>query len=192
MKRTWLISLLCTIWLAALGAGYLCLIVYKGQPGAAASDVSAWPEASSMQRDSKKLTLLMFAHPRCPCTRASLDELAVVLASSNKVMEARVFFYQPKFSDDDWRDSDTWQKALTMKGVHAIADPDGGEAKRFGATTSGQTFLFASNGRLLFRGGITGARGHVGPNAGRDAVLASTSGDGTSDCSPVFGCKLAD
>ena len=53
-----------------------------------------------------------------------------------------------------------------------LRDDDGAEARRFGAETSGQTLLYDEHGALLFSGGITGARGHAGDNAGRASLVA--------------------
>jgi hypothetical protein len=48
----------------------------------------------------------------------------------------------------------------------------GHEACLFGAATWGQTMVYGRDGRLLFSGGITAARGHYGDNAGTQAIAA--------------------
>jgi hypothetical protein len=51
--------------------------------------------------------------------------------------------------------------------------------------------LYDSAGNLLFRGGITSARGHAGDNAGRAAVVSLlTSDEAEGRDTPVFGCPL--
>jgi hypothetical protein len=57
--------------------------------------------------------------------------------------------------------------------------------------TSGQTVLYDNEGALLFSGGITGARGHAGDNAGRTSLveLLNRGAAGRSRTS-VFGCPL--
>jgi hypothetical protein len=55
--------------------------------------------------------------------------------------------------------------------VTAVADPDGEEAQRFGAATSGHVLLFDPAGELRFSGGITASRGHVGDNDGCDRLI---------------------
>jgi len=72
-----------------------------------------------------------------------------------------------------------------------VADDNGADAAVFDAATSGQTMLYDAGGRLMFSGGMTGARGHSGDNAGRTALTALIN-DGRSDTSrtPVFGCLL--
>ena len=72
-------------------------------------------------------------------------------------------------------------------------DEGGVEASRFGAATSGQAILYDGDGRLVFSGGITAARGHFGDNAGSQA-LARLLIDGmpSRPHTPVFGCALFD
>jgi hypothetical protein len=57
--------------------------------------------------------------------------------------------------------------------------------------TSGQAFLYDAWGHLLFSGGITAARGHIGDNMGRRSVASLVSGKPSALTStPVFGCPL--
>jgi hypothetical protein len=73
-----------------------------------------------------------------------------------------------------------------------IFDPDGVEARRFGAETSGHTLLFAGDGRLLFSGGITASRGHAGDNAGESVIVALVNNQTPAlTRTLVFGCSLA-
>ena len=72
-----------------------------------------------------------------------------------------------------------------------LRDADGREAKRFGVETSGQTLLYDANGRLIFSGGITGSRGHVGENAGELALISLINGgQAERNATSVFGCPL--
>ena len=103
-----------------------------------------------------------------------------------------VLFYADPELGSEWTRSDLWRQAHSIPGVEVASDPLGATAALFGARTSGQVFLFGPDGRLLFEGGITAARGHEGDNAGaravRDLVL---EGSARIEQSPVFGCALA-
>ena len=57
--------------------------------------------------------------------------------------------------------------------------------------TSGHALLFDRDGRLLFRGGITPARGHEGDNFGASAIAARLAGRPARAEAPVFGCPIA-
>jgi hypothetical protein len=75
--------------------------------------------------------------------------------------------------------------------VTTVRDDDGVEAARFQALTSGATALYDPQGRLLFSGGITSARGHEGDSFGirRISSLLRTGKADRADA-PVFGCSL--
>ncbi len=133
----------------------------------------------------------MLAHPKCPCTRASIGELAQIVAETQGKLTAYVLFTKPQGAGADWDDTELRRSAAAIPGVTVVTDADGSEARRFGAETSGHTLLFDPDGALLFSGGITASRGHAGRNAGESAIIAAVNG-GRSDSAgtPVFGCSL--
>jgi hypothetical protein len=106
-------------------------------------------------------------------------------------ISAYVLFAIPKGAAPDWYKTDLWSSAAMIPGVIAILDPDGTEAARFQAHTSGQVVLYDGKGQLRFRGGITQSRGHVGDNAGRSAIEGIVNtGKAEIDHTVVFGCPL--
>jgi hypothetical protein len=163
---------------------------YSNTPGHAATPLTAWPDGAPVQPARGRSTLLMFAHPNCPCSRASIGELAIIMARSPEKLDAHVFFYFPLHESSAWARTDLWNTAQSIPGVHAIEDPGGAIALRFGAYTSGQTLLYNPAGKLVFNGGITAARGHSGDNNGRHAILALLQGAPERSVTPVFGCSL--
>lgn len=179
------------LWGGVVGAGAWGLRQYDDTPGVAAHPPGRWPADSQIRPAGDRATLVMLAHPRCPCTRASLGELALLMAHAQGRVKAYVLFVRPQGFAADWERTDLWQSATSIPGVTAVSDPGGLEAERFGAATSGQALLYDARGNLLFSGGITGSRGHAGDNAGRDAVEALLAGatDGRTD-TDVFGCRL--
>lgn len=108
-------------------------------------------------------------------------------------LTAYVLFLKPAGFSDDWERTDLWQSAASIPGVKVLIDEDGAEARLFNSSTSGQTILYDSAGRLLFSGGITGSRGHSGDNAGRSAITSLlNAGAATRTETFVFGCPLFD
>jgi hypothetical protein len=184
---------LISLWLVAVGAGFAMTMKYQNTGGAVGSQPQQWPKETRIVLDARRDTLVMFAHPRCPCTRASMEELNRVLAQAQDRVAAQVFFFRPGGSSEDWVKTDLWRSAAAIPGVSVHEDRDGVEAGRFGAETSGFVLLFDTHGHILFQGGITGSRGHAGDNAGESAVLAILAGQPAGqgvEKTPVYGCSL--
>jgi hypothetical protein len=179
------------LWLALVGAGLLFLWSYENTPGVVAAPSRNWPGASRIKPKAGRATLVIFAHPRCPCSRASIEELDQIMAHCQSQLDAYVVLVKPVGFSDAWVKSDLWLNASQIPGVTVLVDEDGIEAKRFHAATSGQAILYDAAGLLLFSGGITGSRGHVGDNAGESAIesLVNTGTAETSHTS-VFGCPM--
>jgi len=185
--------LLGALWLAVVGGGMHRLWRYASDPGAEAAAPAHWPPESRIARAPGRATLVMFAHPHCPCTRASVGELAWLVAHFGPQIDPHVLVLRAPSTPPGWEEGDIGRLAADVPGVHVEVDAGGVEAARFGAKTSGHVLLYDAGGRLLFSGGITGARGHAGDNLGR-ARVASLLATGTADRadSPVFGCALED
>ncbi len=130
-------------------------------------------------------------HPRCPCSHATLEELDVLLTRVQDRLSAVVLFVVPPGLAGDPETSDLWTRAASIRNVAVVRDAHGREARRFGVETSGTALLYASTGELLFSGGLTASRGHVGDNAGVDAIVRRVLAEPTSTSdTPVFGCPL--
>ncbi|MDB6029640.1 MAG: hypothetical protein JWM68_5863 [Verrucomicrobiales bacterium] len=192
MKTEKLVFIVSTsLWLFAVGAGLSILSSYSSAPGTERPAPLQWPRDSKIKTETGRSTLVMMVHPRCPCSRASIAELARLMTQAQGLLSARVIFWEPKGVSETWAKSDLWTSAAAIPGVTVMLDVEGEEARRFGGETSGQTFLYNAKGRLQFSGGITVARGHAGDNAGRSAILALVSEKpATIAATPVFGCSL--
>jgi hypothetical protein len=164
---------------------------YKLTPTAPGDPPPAWPAASLIPRAPGQATLVMLAHPKCSCTRASLAELSRLMTDAHGRAHAHVLFVKPAGVANGWERTDTWARAAAIPDVSVHVDDGGIEARRFGATVSGYMLAYDADGRLIFHGGITGARGHEGDNAGRRRLLALLTHE-TADRadSPAFGCEL--
>jgi hypothetical protein len=196
LKKQSVIVLVVALWLPAVGYGISVLWKYSTTPGTPATAPLNWPATAKIERNKARATLLMFAHPQCPCTSASLGELAIILAHAQGRLDADVFFYRPADKPLAWMKTDLWTSANAIPGVHVFEDRDAAAAKSFGTFTSGQTLLYDSDGRLRFKGGITAFRGHSGDNAGRTAITALLQSEPSGlnfpavVTTPVLGCSL--
>ena len=179
-------------WLATVACGLSIFLNYDNKPGRVGAVPQTWP-ASQIERANDCATLVMLAHPRCPCTRASIGELAQIMSQVQGKVVAYVLFVKPSESGADWEDTGLQHSAERIPGVKVLSDVDGVEARRFGAETSGHTVLFDADGRLLFSGGITESRGHAGDNAGKSAIVSLVNGHvAKRNRTFVFGCALVD
>jgi hypothetical protein len=179
------------LWLGAVGAGLGVLWNYENRPGIAANPPAQWPSASRIEPAIDRPTLVMLVHPHCSCTRASIGELAVLMAQARLHPKTYVLFMKPPGFAKDWEKSSLWHRAAAIPHVTVVRDDHSLEASHFGAATSGQTLLYSADGLLLFSGGITGSRGHAGDNAGRAAIVALLHREALARSSSfVFGCPL--
>ncbi len=183
----------CICWAIAVGFGMHTLLAYKGKAGAAAPAPSVWPENKLVPRATGKPMVVMFAHPKCPCTRASIAEFESLVAKATGAFEPVVVFFRPACGAGDWSESSLVKATRRIPRVRIAFDDDGMAARLFGAETSGHTLVYSAEGKLLFSGGITGSRGHIGDNAGSAAVLAlltKPSRTAPPQTARVFGCEL--
>jgi hypothetical protein len=184
-------SILCTLWLLASAGGFLVILNHQNLFGARSATTGHFPLHSQLTLDPNRSTLIMFAHPQCPCSRASVEELNRLLARCEGKVAAHVWFFKPDAFSPDWARADLWKSASRIPGVTVREDRNGAEARLFGATTSGYVLLYDSRGELLFKGGITGSRGHAGDNAGEAAIASLLMGkDSSLRETPVYGCAL--
>jgi hypothetical protein len=190
-RRSRVVWAFAAVWIVAVVAGLSVLWAWENTPGASGDAPAQWPAGSALSRAADTPTLILFAHPQCSCTRASLAEFAEILARATARPRAYVVFLKPVGVGLDWEKTDLWRTAASLPGVSVIRDDAGLEATRFGVITSGQTMLYDESGALLFSGGITGARAHAGDNAGRASIVALLN-QRTTDVSltSVFGCAL--
>ena len=178
-------------WIAVIAIGFGLLLKHESSAGSSGAPCQDWPAKTGLVRASDRPTLVVFAHPQCPCTRAALSELAAILARCSKPVQVDVVFYAPPGSPPGWARTHSWEAAKNIPGVRVRLDPDAAEAEIFGIETSGHALLFGLDGKLRFSGGVTIARGHEGQSPVQEPLLALLSGESTEfHRSPVFGCAL--
>jgi hypothetical protein len=178
-------------WGVIVVSGLLFLEAYAASPGHAGAPNVRWLAGSRIQLDDRRPTLLIFLHPRCPCSRASLGELAYIMDRCRDRVSVHAILLGTPFLDR-WGQSEIERDLAGLPDVHVYPDRGGAEARRFSVATSGHVLLYDARGRLVFSGGITAARGHAGDNYGRAAVLDRILNEDEGRAgSPVFGCPLA-
>lgn len=198
----YLLHLAFTVWLSTAVAGMAVLWKYEAQPGPAATPPVKWPDQSRISTAANQPALLVWIHPRCPCTRATIRELERLLVHLPSELDCQVVVTQPPGCEDQFIETDLTHAARTLQGVTVVVDRQQSEAKLFGVATSGQALLYGADKHLLFSGGITPGRGHEGDNFGATSIknlLAPGSLPSViepaaiqADCCSVYGCGLFD
>jgi hypothetical protein len=191
-NQQWTILAATLVWGLAVAGGLLALQLHGASPGQSGSALDHWPSPCRIPLTGGRPTLIVAVHALCPCTRASVAELERLLIRCEGQVEVYVLIFRPRRVGHGWDPTDGLRSLGITTGVHLIDDPAGEEAARFGAYTSGLVALYARDGRLLFRGGITGSRGHEGDNEGWRAVLGLIQGNTSPHPreTPVFGCPI--
>jgi hypothetical protein len=83
-------------WGVGVIIGMTGLFRYQMTPGARAQGApSQWPASVSIPLDTQRLNLVMTLHPQCPCSRASLHELAELMARAEGRINSNVLFVEP-------------------------------------------------------------------------------------------------
>ncbi|TWU49775.1 thioredoxin domain-containing protein [Rubripirellula reticaptiva] len=183
---------LLVLWCLATGAGFVAIERYAHTPAQLNHQIDRWPASSHLQTAHGKPTLVMFAHPHCPCTRASMNELSRILSQCEGQVTASVVFLEFESIDKPVKQSGLWRQAMAIPHLHVAVDHQQIISRLFQARSSGETFLFQANGNLSYHGGITLSRGHEGDNTGHDAIVSIlTKGTSHRSMGPVYGCSLS-
>jgi hypothetical protein len=191
MLQRWILILAGLLWLAACVGGSAVLLRYSSTPGEEGAALPQWPGDSRLALNRDRDTLVIAVHPHCPCTRASIVELNDLMLALKGRLGAYVLVMKPREFPVGWENTGLVESARRIPGTRVVIDLDGLEAARFGAKTSGQAVLYDDGGRLLFNGGITEGRGHIGDNAGLQRIVSLVkTGRADKNDSLVFGCPL--
>lgn len=180
------------LWLSAAVGGVVYLTRYENT--AAEQNVAypgVFPPESRLERDPSRPTLIFFAHPKCPCTRASLRELERLMTDADGKLQVYIVINHPEEAGEDWTQTDLRARAEAIPGARVLIDLAERETRIFNAQTSGLTLLYDRTGNLRFTGGITASRGHEGDNPGRRAIFEIVAEEADKRAETlVFGCPL--
>ena len=183
------------VWVVAVVLGMTLLWRYKPSAGAPDSAPAHWPSASLVERSPVLPTLVMFVHPKCACSRASIAELSRLMTDvQGRASAPRSSSLRARRARGGLGGGPTSGAARRRSlGVSVRLDADGAEAARFGAIVSGTTMLYGIDGSLLFHGGNhVFPRPRGGDNAGRWRITSLVN-VGKADLlaqSPTYGCDL--
>jgi hypothetical protein len=186
--RLWIAG---ALWIALIAGGFTILNVHAATPGAQFSGELELSDLPRSNRQEPEWTAVLFAHPHCPCTDASLNELADTLDNAMVPVRRIIVCVEPPNAPAGWSDSELFATAK-QRGFQVLLDRNATLATKAGAATSGLTILLDPSGKPHFSGGVTASRGHRGPNSGTAAILRQLTDPSVtqSATAPVYGCPL--
>ncbi|MFZ4576589.1 MAG: hypothetical protein ACOYN0_19570 [Phycisphaerales bacterium] len=199
--RSWSfkIGLAVGLWLIVLAGAMGATHAYMGRAGPSGGPVLDWPAACGLSLATDRPTAVVFVHPRCPCTSATIKNLALGMTDSSSGMlrplSVIVVLSGPAATGDD---GGFLERFSRLGSPSVVNDPAGAIAARFGAATSGHVVLCGADGKVRFSGGVTSGRGHEGWCGALDSlgrVLGDAAGARVGDrpeTTPVYGCPLFD
>jgi len=179
------------VWFAAAVFGISSLHKYSSTPAPSDPPRGNWPLASAIVPCSTKSTFVIFLHPHCPCSRASVAAMNEIMNTFPNSAEFHAVFVRPAGVNADWLQSDLYQACKGNDRLVTSIDDNGVEAVKFGAKASGQTYIYDANHQLAFSGGLTSGRGMEEKGEERKMVASALIKRQNSPLhSPTFGCAL--
>ena len=182
------LNALLILWACATAMGMGFMMRWQASPNECVVAAERIPPIESIVREEGKSTMVMFLHPMCPCSQASLSELERLMARTPDFTINIV-----ALSYGRWNDTPLLRRAKQINDLHIVPDPSGAIAKQFDARISGEVFFYDPNGKTTFHGGITSSRGHEGDNPGSAAIFALLHQQNRiqpPSGGPVYGCPL--
>lgn len=178
----------CVCWCVILLPCLYAFARYQTTPGTTGIIAPHWPSSSNLEKAEGEHSLVVFLHPKCPCS------IATVRNVFEQVRPKAVVFVLVLPLGVDASFADGPVRRLLEQDYHhrPVVDCGGREAKLFGAETSGHVFLFDCEGRTQFSGGVTASRGRLGFSPSVALLQARDRYPSTelpNDC-PIYGCPL--
>ncbi len=188
-KTIWFRTIVVVIWITAMFGGAVVVARYGLGEGAKDRVLTCLPEDLRETSASDVQHLFVFLHPRCPCSRATVQEFLSIVDRIDDRCDCTAYLVCPGDTGREFAEGKILEALRTSKKINIVYDLGGDSAKRMGVRTSGHTFLFSASGNLLFEGGITGARGQIGENGGKHGLSDKLASPGkTLFRWPVYGC----
>src|SRR5262245_23838205 len=112
-----------TSWALAIVIGFWSLVKYEVSPGRAAAAGIDWPSTGELVLAHGQPTLIMAVHPECPCSKASMEDLAELVARYPNRLNCYILFVPVgPITADDCRKSDLWAAAAAISDVKPLVD----------------------------------------------------------------------
>ncbi len=176
------------VWLNLILASIYYMSNYMFKESVESQAPSVFPANNWVKLNTRKNNLVLFLHPHCPCSFATVNELKRVLARTD--VDLSVVFIDLDKSYDLSR-QELFKQVSQIKAAKIIIDKNNVMTKAFKVYTSGTILAYNKDGGLIFQGGITAGRGEEGDNLAKNKLVQSLKCQKMSQAQ-VFGCSLLD
>ena len=123
--------LLIANWAIGLVSGFSLIVSHNFATGNVSSAPIEWPDGINLESDANHPTLLVFIHPQCPCSSATIGELERLLADVNQQVKCTILMVCPSDHVDQWMKSKNTERSKSIEGVQIVVDVDGTTAAKF-------------------------------------------------------------
>ena len=186
--------------IGAIVVGTWGLADYSNRPGLQGTTPETWPSelfdadsSLAIGRAKGQRAVLLFYHPHCPCTKATVRCLERLSTRFSQKPDFVAIAFCPSSENESWIESPITDSLRKGQHTRIVVDWDGQLSRRFGVYTSGHTVVYDESGKLLFSGGFTPGRGHEGDGPAASELLERINGQTkTLTRWPVFGCAIID
>jgi hypothetical protein len=161
------------LWAGLVTYGFGLWNAYELRPGEI-------PDPTVVSVSSRSPTgswrVMMFVHPHCPCSQASVQELRRVLQELARVapeesVQASILIVRPPEAPTGWEHGEILREVQRWNEVSVTVDQGGETARQWAVATSGHVIVLDPQGRVRFRGGITSGRGRQGNSLGSQRIV---------------------
>ena len=161
-------------WGVLIAAGFVVLEVYAAAPGARGRSLPDWPQDCMIPIDGRHPTLLIFLHPLCPCSSASVDELTEIVGRCGDRVKLHAVLLHTISLEKEGA-SVVERSLVDVPGMTIWPDEKGALARGFGVLTSVALLPHTIPQAILtFSGGITASRITIeNENFGKIGALAA-------------------
>lgn len=173
------------LWLALLGLEFHRAMAWEARPG---TQGTPRPSLVTSRANLRTYKLVMVAHPLCPCTAASLRQLALI-SERHPHLDVCIYFTQISSRDVQKSTNVSIANSIPLAKISYVSEND--QRANIGAATSGQVFLFNPDGKQVFNGGLTDGRGVEGDSKGTRSIDQILDGHLLTATTGVYGCALA-
>jgi hypothetical protein len=134
----------------------------------------------------QSLLLVVVLDTECPSSIPTIDNIVQLPESTRDHLRLRLILTGPNV-----KTAPLTAKCTAIPNVDIQNIPEKDVVALYGASKSGEAFLYDSNGRLVFSGGLTSGLGCPGRSDGICAIEAAAAGQQTITTAPVYGMNLA-